>query len=530
MSSDYLLGGVGQSCSLACAERGLSCAAFPHGGNKSEVSAAMVALGAPCTYVTTWSSGDFAPWVRGSMCYARAGGSTCDAPLAFRTIGSATATPRRLCYCETNMNARVQALEPKLPILPDFLESQKNPCLSLSHPRRPTCLPTVHVISGWHALTDEALMPWLGSVPGIEVRSGHCFGQWSGDDGILRWLDSFGGPPADTSTLLLAAGACSMKLLTWQPEYAGRFLSAMNAAYRACRERETANSSARASFAKERDWQICHAQAVREHDAAVGTGGSGREATPPFVLRAVYGSRARIVSALRHPIDRLENAYYFHAQLFGRFGPTPAGLEVFVRTTLSEFARCERAHGGTRRCAHLLKGSACYTPQYSVIHRYTRYVRCRCAHLFEALGPEEESSFWHCNQLIRGLYAPFVSDWHAAFGSSGLLVVRVDALVDDPAPTRARLLRFIGLEPVSAARSPADSHTSARPHGSYAAMHAASLNATCCGAMRPPAPPMLRSTRALLDAFYRPHNAALGRLLGDAGFAQWRSSGDEGRR
>ena len=46
-AGEYLLGDVGQSCTDACAERKLRCADFPSGGNSSEVSNAMAALGAP---------------------------------------------------------------------------------------------------------------------------------------------------------------------------------------------------------------------------------------------------------------------------------------------------------------------------------------------------------------------------------------------------------------------------------------------------------------------------------------------------
>ena len=43
------LGAVGQACSLACADIGLSCAPFPFGGGSTEVQDAMALLGTPCT-------------------------------------------------------------------------------------------------------------------------------------------------------------------------------------------------------------------------------------------------------------------------------------------------------------------------------------------------------------------------------------------------------------------------------------------------------------------------------------------------
>ena len=44
-----------------------------------------------------------------------------------------------------------------------------------------------------------------------------------------------------------------------------------------------------------------------------------------------------------------------------------------------------------------------------------------------------------------GLYEPFLRDWHAAFGSEGLLVIKTEDLIDDPLRARQRLLDFLGL-------------------------------------------------------------------------------------
>ena len=46
-------------------------------------------------------------------------------------------------------------------------------------------------------------------------------------------------------------------------------------------------------------WPICRPAAMRVHDAAMGSGGVGQEATPPFVMRTLYGQgRAKVASAL----------------------------------------------------------------------------------------------------------------------------------------------------------------------------------------------------------------------------------------
>lgn len=116
--------------------------------------------------------------------------------------------------------------------------------------------------------------------------------------------------------------------------------------------------------------------------------------------------------------------------------------------------------------------------------------------------------FFHCDQLIRGLYEPFVRDWHEALGAAGLLVLRVEDLLDDAAPARARLLDFLGLGGAAAGGLPP-------PEGSYFSLHAASLRAASAGK----AEPMRRETRERAEAFYEPHNKRLAALLGEPALA-----------
>jgi hypothetical protein len=61
------------------------------------------------------------------------------------------------------------------------------------------------------------------------------------------------------------------------------------------------------------------------HDSAMGRGGVGQEATPPFVMRTLYGrGRAKVVSALRHPVDRLETAFWVHVHYPKKYGASPS--------------------------------------------------------------------------------------------------------------------------------------------------------------------------------------------------------------
>ena len=115
----------------------------------------------------------------------------------------------------------------------------------------------------------------------------------------------------------------------------------------------------------------------------------------------------------------------------------------------------------------------------------------RCAFLFELLEPKYGDVFFHCDQVIRGVYEPFMRDWHAAL-ADGLLVLRVEDLLDSPAQSRRRLLDFLGLPAVDGAALPA-------PEAPYAVLHARSLRAA-------KAEPMLAATRVLAERFYAPHN------------------------
>ena len=58
-------------------------------------------------------------------------------------------------------------------------------------------------------------------------------------------------------------------------------------------------------------WSICRPTALKAHDLALGTGEVGGEATPPFVMRTLYGrDRVRVLTAVRHPVDRLETSFW----------------------------------------------------------------------------------------------------------------------------------------------------------------------------------------------------------------------------
>ena len=309
----------------------------------------------------------------------------------------------------------VAAMEPTLPVHPTLMSNSLNPCIieDGASAQSPKCLPYVHIISGWHMFSDESL-GWLKKLKAIETRTGlGCFDDWGeNDDGGRKWVSSFGKPPP-TDTVIMTH--CN-KLLTWYPAFAGRYTSAWGKAYGPCKTTEMANLPKGVDYYATKMWQVCRPRALAAHDKARGTGGAGKEATPPVVMKNVYGTRVRVISALRSPVDRLETSFWGHRHYPIHYPPEKGGLRSYIAEQGAAFNDCAATHGSRR-----------------------------CAHLVELLGEKYAAIFFHADQLIRGLYEPFIVDWHAAFGAESFLAVKVEALLDQPRETRAKVLEFLGL-------------------------------------------------------------------------------------
>ena len=246
--------------------------------------------------------------------------------------------------------AKVHAMEPTLPISPRFVDAkdQLNPCVETSAGMR--CLPYVHVISGWHMFSEESL-GWLKHVKQLETKGGSgCFADWNDDAGGAKWSSSFGGPPSSGAVYLTHCN----KLLSWYPAFAGRYTSAWGKAYGPCKEAEIAKNP-KADYYATSMWQVCRPAALAAHDAAVGTGGAGFEATPPLVMRALYGaSRIKLISALRNPVDRIEESFWAHRHYPSHYGTSPAGLHKYAQEQTAAFLECQAKHDA-RRCAFLFE-------------------------------------------------------------------------------------------------------------------------------------------------------------------------------
>ncbi|GFH30371.1 sulfotransferase, partial [Haematococcus lacustris] len=80
---------------------------------------------------------------------------------------------------------------------------------------------------------------------------------------------------------------------------------------------------------------------------------------------------------VRDPIERMYSNYMGVKNVYERYGRTSHGFTLFVNEQLAAWRAC-------------LDGTNL---------------------LFESLSQREEAVFYHCDQLFRGLYAPYLKIW-----------------------------------------------------------------------------------------------------------------------
>jgi len=157
-------------------------------------------------------------------------------------------------------------------------------------------------------------------------------------------------------------------------------------------------------------------QADREAVAASGIG--YRHAQLPLLMKAVYGSRQpRLVAILRNPVDRFHHAFWSHPHYRDRYGADAEGFLKYAKESVAEFEACEDVTSPAR-----------------------------CALYFEAIGQRQEEVFFHCDQLIRGIYTVFIEYWLSFFGREALLVVKAEEYYREPIPVLKAVGQHIGLD------------------------------------------------------------------------------------
>lgn len=188
----------------------------------------------------------------------------------------------------------------------------------------------------------------------------------------------------------------------------------------------------------------------------------------------------RVVGLLRNPVDRLWAAFFSFGQYHMHYGDSESGVRAYMAEQAGAFRACATRHGD-----------------------------CACALKFEALAAAYQDLYYHCDQLLKGLYAPFVEEWLRAVG--GRANAHFELSEDFFASRRAVLARVATFSGLRATDAELDA-MAAKPH-------------------RPPQKrspggqvrswDMSAALRAEVESFYRPYNEQLARLLGEPRYAQW---------
>ncbi|KAK7480774.1 hypothetical protein BaRGS_00027940, partial [Batillaria attramentaria] len=174
--------------------------------------------------------------------------------------------------------------------------------------------------------------------------------------------------------------------------------------------------------------------------------------------------KAKIIFILRNPVDRLYSSYlYNHA----KYGPVSSQtFDMYVREAIKVYNDC-----------------------------FARFSMRHCANNATVFGQAKV-------MLIVSLYSVFVQDWLTLFPREQILVVTTEKYNAYMEENLKKIFEFLELGPLSAIHLQRIAQ-----HGPYNK-----------GQHYSKAGPMLPSTRALLEDFYRPYNQQLAHLLNNPDF------------
>ena len=135
----------------------------------------------------------------------------------------------------------------------------------------------------------------------------------------------------------------------------------------------------------------------------------------PQLVRAAYGDfDVALIVLLRKPWQRMHSAFYAYPHYRNKYGAQAAGEFQWANESLRAFRTCERAFGTDH-----------------------------CALSFESLTRENEEVFYHCDQLIKGLYSVFLKRWRKEHRR--ILLLRSEQYFAEPRAVLSRSLAFLGL-------------------------------------------------------------------------------------
>ena len=210
--------------------------------------------------------------------------------------------------------------------------------------------------------------------------------------------------------------------------------------------------------------------------------GGGSGLTLPRLLRRVYGAYdVRMVVVLRDPVERLHAAYWNYGHYGNVYGQNETGFSLYAREMVGHITRCLQTHS-----------------------------EAECVTAFEALDPENEAVFYHCDQVLKSLYAPFMAGWLQSFGDS-LLVLRLEDWKEE---SNRDVVRQVLTQTWAHLQLPPPELDA----GQWDRALTGTVKRAGDEALRARRGDMEPATRRFLRDFYRPYNRRLADMLDDQRF------------
>lgn len=316
-----------------------------------------------------------------------------------------------------------------------FEDGLSNPCFreaNGSHALR--CLPAFF-ISGAMQCASSDLWKRLqqhGHVPSTHDALSHWWTNHprsrAGDFG--KYLDRLSGPRTlkalqrEPSSLLGEASPATFSYVMAESlRLHYLYLDAFAECHGKCRSKHPPARYAEDCKQKSYDFRHCYDEA---NAAAVPEGFN----IPSLVLTTYGVARPpKLITLLREPSVRLWVAYWTYGQYPAKYGDSPTGFGHYVSNQTATFHRCaqteyHQGRGGPRG-------------------------RRRCSLRFEGYGNAEAEVYYHCDQILKGMYAAFLPEWQAALPPRHLLVLRTEDYLLKPMRALRQVSRHLGLRPMS---------------------------------------------------------------------------------
>ncbi|KAL1524901.1 hypothetical protein AB1Y20_019779 [Prymnesium parvum] len=304
-----------------------------------------------------------------------------------------------------------------------FLEGDANPCWRVGAQKH--CLPAFLLLGVYQAGVRDLYCRLLRH-PGVARRpasSPSYYSQVRPDwPSYVRGMHD----SVDAGRLIGEASAVTFHFI-WvhQEKFNQPYVEAMGRFWREC----NARTNAQKLEVPHRDCMARRMPEAREADAAMarkaglpmhpdkGAVAQERTFNVPQLMRAAYGERSPLlIVMLRLPWRRMHSAFWNYVHYRNRFGASAEGESKWAAESVAAFRRCE-----------------------------ANFTTDQCALSFESLTRENEEVFYHCDQLIKGMYHVFMPRWKQEF--SRILALRAEQYYSSTRQVLERVIDFLGLQP-----------------------------------------------------------------------------------